>query len=231
MKTTTDLLELAKTLVGRTYVLGAIVPADDPNYSGPFDCAEFVKWLHYQTFGILYGCDSDSLTHAHTADGFTGYFQRDAKALGRIISVQEAIQIPGAMILRFPAQGAVGHIVLSQGNGKTVEANCTKYGCIESVTNNRRFDIGILLPGITYTMSYNLGTSSAPEIVYRYKTPNMIDPFIGEIQKALGFTDDDVDNEFGPKTLKAVIAFQTKEGLTIDGEVMPDGETAKALNI
>jgi putative peptidoglycan binding protein len=231
MKTTTDLIELAKTLIGRPYVLGAIVPADNPNYSGPFDCAEFVKWLNYQIFGIIYGCDSDSLTHAHTADGYTGYFERDAKALGRIISVQEAITIPGAMILRFPAPGAVGHIVLSQGTGKTVEANCTKYGCIESVTNNRRFDIGVLLPGVQYNMSYHPVISSAPEIVYRYKTPNMINPFVGEIQKALGFSQDDQDNIFGNKTLKAVIAFQTKEGLIIDGEVMPGGETAKHLNI
>lgn len=231
MKQGSDVIKFAKQLVGRPYILGAIVPADNVNYSGAFDCAEFAKYCNFQTFGVLYGCDSDSLAHAHIADGYTGYFQRDAKALGRIISVPEAIQIPGAMLLREPAPGAIGHIVFSQGNGKTVEANCTKYGCIESVTHNRRFDIGILLPGIQYNMSYHPVSSSAPAIVYRYKTPNMTDPYIGEIQAALGFTGDDIDNEFGPKTLKAVIAFQTAHGLVIDGEIMPGGETATLLNI
>lgn len=227
MKKGKDVLLLALALVGCKYVLGATVHKDEPHFKGPFDCAEFVAYCNFQTFGILYGCDTDDLKRVHTADAYTGYFGRDAKALGKIITVAEAAQIPGAIILRVPAPGAIGHVVFSQGNGKTVEANCTKYGCIESVVNGRRFDMGILLPGIEYTSNTSV-KSSAPAVVYRLKSPYMVGDFVGKIQKALQIP---ADNIFGDDTNNAVVAFQEREGLVVDGEVMPGGQTARALGI
>lgn len=226
MKTPQNLIEFAKTLIGSKYVLGAVVPKDQASYHGPFDCAEFVAYCNYQVFGILYGCDHDN--QVNNADAYTGYFKRDSEKLGRVITVAEAAQIPGAIILRFPAPGAIGHVVLSQGNGKTIEANCTKYGCIESSITGRRFDIGILLPGVVYAEPNKTVVSVAPPVVYRLKNPMMHDEYIKGLQKALGIA---VDGFFGNDTNKAVVNFQWANGLVVDGEIQPGGETATLLKI
>lgn len=44
---------------------------------------------------------------------------------------------------------------------------------------------------------------------------------VRELQRALGFTGQAVDGDFGPKTDKAVRKFQQDHGLTIDGKVGP----------
>jgi N-acetylmuramoyl-L-alanine amidase len=227
MKTGNDVLQFALGFVGCKYVLGAVVPKNKPNYRGPFDCAEFAAYCNFQTFGILYGCDTDNMANAEKADAYTGYFERDAKSEGLMISVAEAAQTPGAMVLRFPAPGAIGHIVFSQGNGKTMEANCTKYGCIESTLTGRRFDTGILLPGIQYNKNETV-ISKPPALVYRLKTPYMNDPYIGKIQSALHITADGI---FGPGTSQAIIDYQKANGLISDGEIMPGGQTARSLGI
>src|SRR5512135_1240506 len=40
-----DFLTLAATKIGQEYVLGANAPFEDPDYDGPWDCAEFVSWV------------------------------------------------------------------------------------------------------------------------------------------------------------------------------------------
>ncbi|MBV9300585.1 MAG: peptidoglycan-binding protein [Acidobacteriaceae bacterium] len=57
-------------------------------------------------------------------------------------------------------------------------------------------------------------------------------PEVEELQRALaaaGFDPDTADGSFGPETRKAVIAFQTKRGLIVDGLVGP--QTAAALGL
>ena len=57
-------------------------------------------------------------------------------------------------------------------------------------------------------------------------------PEVEELQRALaaaGFDPDIADGSFGPETRKAVMAFQTERGLTVDGLVGP--ETAAALGL
>src|ERR1035437_9351736 len=98
MKTGQDILDKMATTLGDDYVLGILVPKNDPNWPGPFDCAEDVSWAVYQVSGILYGCNRDTGDPA-TADAGTIYWNQDAHRLGRIITVDEAARIPGAAVL------------------------------------------------------------------------------------------------------------------------------------
>src|SRR6266446_8927236 len=136
--------------VGEKYVLGALAPKNNPDWIGPWDCAEFASWLVFQIAAKLYGCRRDFGDPA-TADAYTGYWARDAKSLGQIVSLESASRTAGAFVLRIPQAGAVGHIVLSDGAGGTVEAHSSNDGVITSTLAKRRWDTGVLIAGIQYT--------------------------------------------------------------------------------
>ena len=53
--TGTDLLRLAETRLGEKYI-NVLVPKDNPDWHGPWDCAEFASWVVFQKVKKLYGC-------------------------------------------------------------------------------------------------------------------------------------------------------------------------------
>jgi hypothetical protein len=226
-----DIVLLGDKHVGEPYLLGAKVPKNDPNYIGPWDCAEFVSWLYYQTFGILYGCANN---HGDPAgpDGYSSGWARDANNLGQIITVEQAKATPGAAILRFAGTGEVGHIAVSDGNGGTVEAHGRNDGITNSVVDGRRWDMGILVPGVTYNTNQIMPYNPPSIVIYRLMHPYMVSSDVGKIQEALnarGFDTDGIDNIFGEGTLRAVKLFQDSIGLNPDGEV--SALTAAALDV
>ena len=226
-----QIVQIAQQHVGEKYVFGVLVPKNNANWKGPWDCAEFASWTIFQAGAILYGCDRDS-SDPSTADAFTGYWERDANNRGEIIPLEQAARTAGAAVLRIPKPGAVGHIVFSDGNGGTVEAHSTQDGVIRSTLANRRWDMGILVPGITYTQGSAVPVPAPTTVIYRLNNPIMVGDTVKEIQKALqaaGFDPGAVDGEFGPHTHAAVVAFQLSQGMLADGDVGP--KTAAALGI
>jgi N-acetylmuramoyl-L-alanine amidase len=226
-----ELYDLGLPHVGEQYMFGASVPKNNKKWKGPWDCAEFASWLVYQVSGKLYGCYS-SVSNPATADAYTGYWHRDAQMLGKIITLEDAARTPGAAVLRAPASGLIGHIAISDGRGGTVEAHSSKTGVIKSVISGRRWDYGVLVPGISYTKAGVVSVTPPDHIVYRYTSPMIVSMKVGTIQRALkqaGFDPKGIDNVFGTDTLNAVIAFQESKGLVVDGEVGKD--TARALGI
>ena len=226
-----DIVTLGDKHVGDPYILGSLVPKDDADYKGPWDCAEFVSWLYYQTFGILYGC-ANNKGNPHTADAYSGYWGRDAQELGHIITVEEAKATPGAVLLRLAGNGQIGHIVVSDGNGGTVEAHGHADGVINSVVDGRRWDMGILVPGVMYNANPIMPFRSPTITIYRLTHPYMVSPVVGQLQTTLnshGFDTNGVDNVFGEDTCNAVKKFQDSVGLNPDGEV--SALTAAALDI
>lgn len=228
------ILTFAKLYVGLKYILGIVVPKNDKDYKGGFDCAEFVAYCIYQVYGLLFGCDTADPKKAATADAYTGYFNRDVVARKLIeIPVAQGIRTPGAFLLRLAVGKSLGHIVISQGNGKTYEAHSTAEGLDEFPTDGRRFDKAFLIPGVNYRENAPV-ISSAPAIVFRLKRPFMKDVFINRIQEALkeaGYDPKGTDSIYGEDTQAAVVAYQKAYGLTPDGEIMPGGPTARSLNV
>ena len=152
--------------------------------------------------------------------------------MGQIVSIEEVARTPGAFVLRVPQPGAIGHIVITDGAGGTVEAHSSKDGVIQSVLAWRRWDMGIFVPGITYTQGSAVPVSPPSTTIYRLTTPLMTGDKVKEIQqklKAAGFDPGPIDGEFGPHTHAAVVAFQLSLGLVPDGEVGP--QTAQALGV
>lgn len=226
-----QLVDLAKTRIGEPYFFGALAPKNDPDYHGPWDCAEFASWLVFQASGKLYGCENN-LGKPAKANAFTGFFNRDAHVLGTMVSIDKASSTPGAFVFRLAVPSLPGHIVVCDGAGDTVEAHSHIDGVIKSHVSERRWDFGILVPWITYDTLPPVVVTPPSTIIYHVKNPLIVSKKVGEIQQALidaGFDPKGVDNIYGEDTARAVTKFQKQKGLAVDGEVGP--ETAAALGV
>lgn len=224
------LLTRAREHIGEKYV-NVRVPKDDASYKGPWDCAEFISWLIYQEAHVLYGCTDDSVAPAK-ADAYTGAFKADLARLGKQVSVDEAASTVGGILLRYPpGPGKMGHIVLCDGRGGTVEAKGTLYGVVADTVHNRRWDTGILVPGISYNSSAPIAVTQ-PSVIYERGGKDLDRGVVARIQTALlakGYNPGATNGDFNADTEIAVIHFQEAQGLTVDGQVGP--ETASTLGI
>lgn len=232
MATARELLRVARRHVGESYVLGALAPKGNPRWSGPWDCAEFCSWCVFRVTGKLFGCRPNGAgANPDRADAFTGFWGEDARRLGKVISVGQAVATPGAFLLRLPGS-AIGHVAISAGNGKTVEAHSTKHGVIEGDAAGRRWDCGVLVPGITVARPKAPEAVTSAAIVLRVKPTPMTGQLVKDVQRALaaaGFNPGPIDGEYGPQTAAAVRALQLRNGLAVDGEV--GRLTAKKLGV
>ena len=178
--------------------------------------------------------DLDDDANPAEAKAFTGAWEHDSAKRGKRVSVDEAASTVGGILLRFPPPGGMGHIVLCDGNGGTVEAKGRIYGVVADTVHGRRWDTGVLIPQITYgAVSPNGGVHGPGDgELYYVGAPGMKKEIIFNIQQALvakGFDPGEVDGDYNNDTRDAVVAFQQAAGLTVDGVV--GQETAGALGI
>lgn len=217
----TDLLAVAGRHLGEKCVLGAPVPKDHPNWKGPWDCSEFVTWCVFQVSGRLYGCTQKDAGPPATARAYSGAWADDSRRLGMAISVLQAARTPGAAVLRYPQIAANGHVVLSDGNGGTIEAMGGAFGVRRGFLDGRRWDVGILVPWIHYAQSSSVAAPTRPQILFKLGDAG---DDVRELQLQLigaGLSPGDIDGMFGPHTQAAVVAFQLEYGLVADGEAGP----------
>lgn len=232
MVTNKELVELASKHVNETYILGAFAPKDNPNWKGPWDCAEFVSWVTFQATGQVLGC-TNNLAQPSRADAFSGAWARDAAACQRPISIGQAMATPGAVLVRKPVPGGIGHVAISRGDGTTIEAHSSKTGVCHQPVSGRRWDLAMLLPLVEYPDTLPVAVFSPPSgLVLRLTDPPMHGALIEKLQKALkarGIDPGDIDGVFGPHTQAAVRAFQLQSELVADGEA--GKQTLKLLKL
>ncbi len=109
---------------GDTYIYGAETSPTDPNPNA-FDCSELVQWAAARA-GVPF------------TDGSSAQI-----AACRSISVEQAIRTKGALLWH------PGHIAISLGNGRTIEAANSRVGVV-SYNAAGRFQRGGLIPGMRY---------------------------------------------------------------------------------
>lgn len=225
-----QMLELARTRVGQPY-RNVLVPKNDANWKGPWDCAEFMSWLVYQVSGTLYGC-TDPNGHPALTEAYTGAWKSDSARRGKRVEVGLAAT-PGGVLLRYPpAPGKMGHIAIADGSGGVVEAHSTREGVTDHFkVAGRHWDTGVFIPGFEYAEARSADIGP-PAFVYRIGAPNMRRSIVIKLQQALeaaGISPGIIDGSYGPNTAAAVAAFQAVQGLVVDGQV--GEQTAKALGV
>ncbi len=231
MATGIEMLRLAETRIGEKYV-NVCIPKNNKDWHGPWDCAEFMSWLVYQVGGFLYGC-VDNNGNPATVEAYTGAWKYDANSRGIRVPVAQAAGTAGAVLLRYPpSPGSMGHIVVCDGTGGTVEAMGKAYGVRRGRVDGRAWNTGVLLPGFTYGAVDAAVTATPPTHLYAIGRAGMKKDVVRAIQravKALGIDPGPIDGIYGHNTAAAVAAFQATKGLVVDGQVGP--QTARRLKV
>jgi len=214
-----QMLALARQHIGEAYA-HVPVPKTNPNWPGPWDCSEFTSWIVYQVAGVLYGCTNDHDDPA-IAHGFTGAWRDDSLQLGIRVPIEQAAGIPGAIVLRFPpGPHEMGHIAMCDGHGGTVEAKGQQWGVVEDQVAGRRWDTGVLVPGVSYDDPVPVNIPPPP-MVYYVGAIGLDPAVVRNIQARLGergFDPGPVDGEYGTNTASRCA------GGRFDGLGAPHGE-------
>ncbi|NMO21370.1 hypothetical protein HPC49_29990 [Pyxidicoccus fallax] len=114
---------------GDRYIFGTEVNLNDKNPKA-FDCSELVQWAAHQVGVKIPDGTMNQLPHC--------------KQKGTTISVSEALRTRGALLFR------PGHVAISLGDGRTIEARGKNYGVGIFNANGRGWTTGALVPGLKY---------------------------------------------------------------------------------
>lgn len=123
------MVQEALRMEGKPYRFGAEVDLCDSDPVA-FDCSELVEWAVHQAGGDIPDGSKNQLMYCCAND--------------TDIPVEEAIHIRGALLF------AEGHVAISLGDGRTVEAMNSKRGVCYGKASAARFTAAALVPGLRY---------------------------------------------------------------------------------
>ena len=217
-----DLIEIGSEHLGQRYVFGAHVPLDAPDWRGPWDCSKFVSWCVYQAYGLVFG--AGNVRKVAQAEPYSGSWYDEARRYGTAIAWQDALSIPGAVLIRKPISRRIGHVVISMGDGdSTLETRAALMAWNLEGAKKRVWGIGCLLPGVDYDDAMPRPPPPKPEPMpadYLWlRRPMIRAAKVITLQRALldeGIHPGPVDGEYGPVTSSAVICFQLEAGIEVD---------------
>jgi cell wall-associated NlpC family hydrolase len=192
-----EIAALALTQAGDSYVFGAKEPPSDPNpraQGHPFDCSGLVAWVTGRLGVALNGGSWQQLATCRKA--------------GLVIPIAQAISTRGALLFRGP--NGDEHVVISLGNGFTIEARGRAYGVGSWPTANRGWTFAARIPGVIYaTAPAGPATPAGKLLVDGDFGPMTVRAMQGALRVA------PIDGVFGPATKKALQAML---------HVVPDGD-------
>lgn len=223
-----NIADLARTRIGQKYVLGAKVHLANADWSGPWDCAEFISWACYHSYKQVVAVRPPNI---QTGESYSGWWYEDGQKLGTLISVKKALGTLGAILVRRPGDFGIkiGHVAISLGDGSTVEAHSSKVGvAILPGAAKRSWTSGMTIPGVSYTTSPATISGQPPTNLIELKSPFMRGAAVIKVQNALkaaGVDPGPIDGVFGQATATAVAAFQAMCGIVVDGVVGPETRT------
>ena len=180
-----DVVKLALTQAGGAYLFGGKASGSEANPKADgkgLDCSGLVAWATQRLGVPLLGGSWQQLQACRTA--------------GTVIDVAKAEVTRGALLWLGP--NGAEHIVISLGNGMTIEARGKAYGIGSWSVYRDKWSAAALIPGVNY--------GSAPA-----------GPVVASTGKLV------VDGDFGPKT---VAALQKACGVTADGVFGPNSKRA-----
>lgn len=227
-----DIVNLAMSRVGQPYILGAKVNLANPNWSGPWDCAEFISWACYHSYKQIIAVRPPNI---QTGESYSGWWYEDGQKLGALIDTKKALATVGAILVRRPGDFGIkiGHVAISRGDGGTVEAHSSKVGvAVIQGAAKRSWTSGLLVPGVAYSTSTTPIKGKPPANLLQLASPFMRGAEVTKLQEALkaaGVDPGPIDGVFGQSTATAVAAFQAMRGVVVDGVVGP--ETRAELGI
>lgn len=131
------IVALAQQEAGDRYVYGAEVNLSDPNPPGPFDCSELVQW----------SCAVAGVTPT-VPDGSAAQLAH-CRSHGTVMAIKEGIQTAGALL--FIQTASEKHVVISRGDGTTIEARGRLYGVGNFPATGRPWTHAARIPGVDYS--------------------------------------------------------------------------------
>ena len=131
-----QILDWAERLKGLPYVFGT--EQDGKDRPTAEDCSELVQ----------NACDMNGVV-PEMPDGAI-YQMRHCRANGALITIDEAMKTPGALLFRI-SQDLGNHVVFSLGNGMTFEARGRAYGVGSWPATGRVWTHACLIPGVKYS--------------------------------------------------------------------------------
>ena len=196
-----DLVRLALAQVDDKYVFGVEVSRTDPDPES-FDCSEIIEWC-FERFGVANFPDGSPNQRAHAHQ----------------ISIEEAVKTRGALLGRAPGTlgaGTPGHVAISLGNGRTIEARGSAFGVgvFPADPRSRLWTDGGLFPEIDYT-----GARNRKPLLVRGEVGPWVEKLQTLLQKhGVDIGSAGIDGEFGDDTEKALRKFQKEERLEVNGQ-------------
>lgn len=131
-------VELCLSQAGKPYRLGYEVRLTDPNPPA-FDCSELIQWACYQACVMPAMLDGSMWQLKHCQQHQTD------------ITVDEGVATRGALLFIKRPAGAISHVAMSLGGGRTIEARSTAYGVGSFTSVNRGWTHAARIPGCDYT--------------------------------------------------------------------------------
>jgi hypothetical protein len=134
-----DFLHQAVAQNGEQYIYGANADFNNPHPKA-FDCSDLVQWATHRV----------GISMPRTASEQYEFLRKG----GHVIPVDQAVHTPGALLFNFSSnpddgQPAHGHVAISLGNGKTMEALGPQYGVGSWNANSTRFNYAAVIPGLS----------------------------------------------------------------------------------